>query len=68
MPNRLVNFKFIRACFASLNPSQEIKMTSVSFSIFELNKRLSRRNLYLCFLYLVNFCITVSELVEICSD
>ena len=44
---RLIDFEFIRAYFASLNPSQEFKIISVSFSIFELNKRLSRRNLHL---------------------
>ena len=68
MSKTLSNFEFISASFTLANPLQETKVTSVSFSMFELNKRLSKTNLYLYFLYFVNLWITVSELIEYLLD
>ena len=55
----------INAFFALFNPFETTKITSVLFSMFELNKILCKTNLYLQFLYFVSFCITTSELIEI---
>ena len=56
--NVLSRFCFINAFFALFNPFEMSKITSVSFSILELNKRLSKAN------YIYNFCILLVAVLQ----